>query len=310
MGHSQEDILRVANSVKKRNYHYIYMKAMLKRGRVLEKNNLSLVTGSSYALNGIDINVFKNAVNCSMYSQDLYYDFLCARGVLDEADASKYKNCFIISGYYGAYNDVSLGTKVREWLIPKVYYPIFHDAHNWEEPYEVDIWARYTITVLSDKEKKDCIEMILDSMRDSNYYTEWVRRSPFYDFSGKRWEELSERERERYGKERAEGHNRIFQRKACFIENKEIFRDYMHYLELKDVKPIVIVPPLTKHYNRYINKDMKAGFEELVNSYDKKVEYVDFNEVYPRTFNRTHFTDMDHLNEKGAVKFSKILMEM
>lgn len=43
----------------------------------------TLVTGSSYALASISESCFTNCINCSMHSQDLYYDFLCAQNVLE-----------------------------------------------------------------------------------------------------------------------------------------------------------------------------------------------------------------------------------
>lgn len=82
-----------------------------------------------------------NAINCSMHSQDLYYDFLCAKRVIEKT--AQFKRCFIVFGYYIAYQDLSLSQGLRNSAIAPVYYPIFGDAHNWAAPVAVDIWKDF-----------------------------------------------------------------------------------------------------------------------------------------------------------------------
>lgn len=55
---------------------------MLDKGRTTAIPGSTLITGSSYGLNDICEKAWKNAINCSLRSQDLYYDFLCAHRII------------------------------------------------------------------------------------------------------------------------------------------------------------------------------------------------------------------------------------
>lgn len=48
-------------------------------------------------------------------------------------------------GYYVAFQDISSSKGLRERMIPSIYYPIFHDAHNWDHPYQTDHGPRSKI---------------------------------------------------------------------------------------------------------------------------------------------------------------------
>lgn len=89
-----------------KNYNYVYLKTALQNGKNKKRGNASLVTGSSHSLCGIDVNILKNTINCSMNSQDIYYDFQCAKEVLD-TNSVCYTKCFIVMGYYMPTQDLS-----------------------------------------------------------------------------------------------------------------------------------------------------------------------------------------------------------
>lgn len=100
----------------KKNYNYLWLKTMLEKGRqVSDYADATLITGSSHALNGVKETVWKNAVNCSMHSQDIYYDFLCAQTVIE--GTAQFKRCFIVFGYYIAYQDLSRSQGMRDCIV-------------------------------------------------------------------------------------------------------------------------------------------------------------------------------------------------
>ena len=68
----------------KENYDYLWLKSRVLLGKQNNNNVTTLITGSSHALNGIDVNCFNGAINCSMHTQDLYYDYACAKEILKE----------------------------------------------------------------------------------------------------------------------------------------------------------------------------------------------------------------------------------
>ncbi len=81
------------------NYNLAWLKAMLFKGKQIKKQG-SLITGSSHALYGVKEPYIPNCVNCSMHSQDIYYDFLCAKEILENGIRGAYDRCFIVMGYY------------------------------------------------------------------------------------------------------------------------------------------------------------------------------------------------------------------
>ena len=84
-------------------------------------------------------------------------------------------------------------------------------------------------------------------------------------------------------------------------------KDYVHFLHLNDVKPIVIIPPFSSAYNRHVDERLKEGVIELAQSPAEELRFVDFNKE--SVFDNYDFIDMDHLNEHGAEKMSRLLTE-
>ena len=289
----------------RRNYDYVWLSTMLRKAEISATPGSTLITGSSHALNGIYEPFWKNAVNCSMHSQDLYYDFCCARKVLEKNQ--NFNKCFIVMGYYIAYQDLSRSMGWGKTIISSVYKPIFDDSHNWPNFPYVDPWAEFGD--LSSLRKEQCEQLLYGALNEQSYYNAIRSRTPFFDFQGYEWQQLSETQHEQFGKIRAESHNKSFRYTSSFEENKLILRQYVHYLYQHEVLPILVVTPFTPAYNRYVLQDMKDGLLEMVDSVPENVHYVDFNDAL-ELFTPTDFMDTDHLSEQGAKKVSGFLTEM
>ncbi len=302
----ENELVELSLKYLKKNYDYTWLKTMLLKGhKVVKKTGSTLITGSSHALYGFDERMWCNAVNVSMHSQDIYYDYLCARKVIENSNHQITK-CFIVLGYYIAYQDLSLSKVMREKMIGKVYYPIFNDAHNWKEPFSIDRWKE--IGNYTDQIKNTCEDMAIIGMYDSTYFNDIRKRGCVFDFGQKRWAELESEERDFYGKERAEMHNKVMKHSKSLGENIRIMREYINYLYKENIRPIVVVTPFTKEYNCYVNLEMKSALINMLNECSKKIDFVDFNES--DLFDVTDFMDTDHLSENGATKVSKILIDM
>lgn len=93
-------------------------------------------------------------------------------------------------------------------------------------------------------------------------------------------------------------------------EKEEILEDLEDFIQIllaKNVTPILISPPNYTKYNAYLNK---AYIDENVEASRKiaekyNIKYWDFHDS--NRFNIMDFHDMDHLNRKGASKFSAML---
>lgn len=307
MGKEIEDSLKTVQEYLQTNYDMVFLKAMLLKAKhIMEKG--TLITGSSHALGAIEPSFLTNSVNCSMHSQDIYYDFLCAKDVLENGKTNAFIKCYIILGYYSAYDDLSRSITSRENIIRRLYYPIFYDTHNWiDESIEFDPWREFGR--IPQEMQSVCelmaMRMILDRGR---YYSDLRARKALFDFQGRAWHELSCEEREEFGKQRAEGHNKLLVHEATFFENCEIMKDYIHLLHLHGMLPVVVITPFTAVYNKYMDPRGKDAIREMLEGVSEEVHYVDFNES--NLFTDEDFMDTDHLNQQGAIKVSCLLDEM
>lgn len=305
-------ILLLGEHFLSRNYDYVWLKAMLKKGRTVTVPGSTLITGSSYALFGIQENLWKNAINCSAPSQDLYYDFQCARRVISPENGRFFERCFIIIGYYGAFQDLSLSKEERMSRIPGVFYPVFHDAHHWDCPVEIDPWAAFGFGNVPKQLKMVCETAAVNKILEAGtYHTDFRPRFTGYVAIRRRggWSQAPEQDRLAAGAHRAEQHNRIAQHKASLEENKRIFQEYICFLYSYGIMPVLVIPPFSEEYNRCVLKEVREGMLELVDSVPEEVHYVDFNEA-PILFGPEDFTDSDHLSVGGAEKMSSILVDM
>lgn len=290
------------------NYDYLWLKTMLDQAAGTKTSGSTLITGSSHALNGIKESCWKNAFNCSMHSQDIYYDFQCAQRVLEIAQRGRFVRCFIVMGYYIAYQDLSMSKVSRETMIANIYYPIFQNANNWESPARRDLWAG--LGDIPEPLKIICEQAAEQKLLEyGTYYSKIRPRGTFFDLGGRTWAQVPPGDRMAMGRVRAEDHNKIFQHKESFEENKRILGDFVRYLYAHDVQPIVVITPFSPEYNRFILPEMKAGVLELLDAVPEDVHYVDFNQAL-ELFDPGDFMDTDHLSEQGAEKVSSILAEM
>lgn len=182
--HDLNDILsRLSDQFLICNYDYLYLRTMLEKCASVPEGS-TLIVGSSHALNGIYENAWYHAVNCSMHSQDIYYDYLCARRAILSAGKGHFTRCFIIMGYYIAYQDLSRSTVSRETVITNIYYPIFGDARHWASPTGHDPWERFGD--IPEPIKTACEQVAVQKIKEyGTYYTDIRSRGTYFDLEGR-----------------------------------------------------------------------------------------------------------------------------
>ena len=304
---NEYSLSQLASQFFSQNYDYLWLKTMLEKARTTKISGSTLITGSSHALNGIYESAWTSAINCSMHSQDIYYDYLCAKNVLESAKGI-FTRCFIVMGYYIAYQDLSLSKVSRETMIANVYYPIFHNAHHWDNPVSAAPWGG--IGSVPEPMKELCEQAAMVKILElGSYYNEIRTRGTLFDLKGRRWADVPAGERDAMGRYRAADHNRIFEHKATLDENKEILRKFTRLLYLNNIVPVVVITPFTDEYNHYVRQELKEGVLELLDAVPEDIHFVDFNQASDM-FDASDFMDTDHLSESGAKKISGILTEM
>lgn len=306
--YTEEILSQLATQFFWRNYDYLWLRTTLERAANVKASGATLITGSSHALNSIKESCWSNAFNCSMHSQDIYYDFQCARRVLERTEKGRFSRCFIIMGYYIAYQDLSRSKVSRETVISNIYYPIFQDAHNWESPSRKDLWNG--LGDIPEPVKVLCEQAAANKLLEyGTYYSEIRPRGTLFDLKGRTWAQVPPQERAAMGAARAADHNKIFQHKDSLEENKQILTEFVQFLYQQNVQPIVVITPFSPEYNRFVLPEMKAGVLELVDAVPQDVHYVDFNQAL-ELFGPEDFMDTDHLSAAGAEKVSSILVDM
>lgn len=93
-------------------------------------------------------------------------------------------------------------------------------------------------------------------------------------------------------------------------EKEEIVADLEHFVQIlldNDVTPILITTPTYSGFNEHLNplyiKENVETCKRIANNYG--IEYWDF--LNSDSFTIDDFYDMEHLNRKGAIKFSTML---
>ncbi len=287
----------------KQNYDYIYLKSRFLR-------DASIVTvGSSYAAKGIDVHLFdENTINFCCSSQDLFYDYKLVEAYL--ADHKYVDSVIIIVGYYDIFRDLSLEENEGTDLIRKIYWPITKSVRNNKVMVdEYDFYKGLEEFKISNCHYNDLMnEAIYMISKRANHFNDYnVRTSGVFNYQGIPWWKTPEDVKNQLGRERAALHNRFLRYRKTLVANIELLESLFTVLKKSDIKIIVCTPPFSKFYYDNLNREMICISDEtwnyICNRY--KAIYLDYNKSID--FEEGDFLDMDHLNNRGALKFSKSL---
>ncbi len=100
----------------------------------------------------------------------------------------------------------------------------------------------------------------------------------------------------------------IAERKSIYDENITFLHSIIAWCEKRNIKVILFTPPAYHSYRENLNKEqfnlMLKTSKELAYKYKN---YIYHNFISDTDFTEQDFYDADHLNEKGAEKFTKKL---
>ncbi|MET3207076.1 UNVERIFIED_CONTAM: hypothetical protein ABIC26_000010 [Paenibacillus sp. PvR008] len=301
----------IGNFVKQKyysNYDYYYLSKNIKGNTDSE----ILAAGSSYSMFGLSERSFgKSILNLSLASQDLYYSRKIVKEALKYSRNIKY--CIIGMSYYSFHYDLSRSKKEAEKRINKVYYPIFKDSHHFEVNESVtssdmnfDHNLSFLCHIIFNKIKLD--QSIVDALVVHNsYFNNNINREFFSLLGNIRLEDMDLSQKVAVGQQRAEQHNQLLVHNETVKENTNVLKNLINYLNEERITPIVVAFPATEYYQNSFDPEFKAVFYEVMNSLAntqifKLVDLFDSDD-----FVESDFLDMDHLNEKGAIKVTNML---
>lgn len=248
----------------------------------------TIITGISYARAGIIENeLIRKAHNFTMYSQDLFYDYKIAKFILNRYKNNKMKYAIIGLCYYSFQYDMSLSSMKNRVIL---YYNILQDKHNYKDLSIEEFNEEYNIS-------KGICDNILKKYENGSYKFSWSNPSLI---------ECSTEEIIMNGKNQAQRDcNKDYP--ETVRENIQIFKDYLNLLKDHDIKPIVIVFPASKYYTENFSKRIEDEFHAILNKVKKEYDFQYIDYFRSDLFNDDEFSDVSHLNPKGAEKFTKML---
>jgi hypothetical protein len=251
------------------------------------KNYEMLATGISYCNLGLREDIIeKRCIKFAFGSQDLYYDYNVINYLFDKFNdkCKKIKYCLIGLSYYSFQYDMSLSSMKDKVIL---YYETIGLVHN--NPAVLKSYEGYL-------NSKKIADKIFEIREDGKYLIKYKTTVfPKYE------------EREEIGRIQAQRDcNKNYPQTV--EENIEIFKSYLELLKNNNIKPIVVVFPVTKYYRNYFSNIITEEFVNIINEFKNyyKFQYIDYFNC-SELLDDCDFIDVSHLNYIGAEKFSKIL---
>ena len=251
----------------------------------LHANNFEMfATGMSYFSHGLDTSRFeKNLFNFAKASQDLYYDYQVAKFAVSHGKNLRY--ALIGLAPYSFHYDLSKTTD-QGWRV--VYYSLaLNDTHNfWMSSDEIKkLFTQNFISYELPIENFDLNDTNSDKieMQEMNLGARLRTRDRAEIWSNKNYPET-------------------------FAENIKIFDDYLTLCEENNIRPIILITPVTEGYKKFFSKEKITEFHEIISAAIEKHSTAIFVDGWKiEQFADIDFFDSDHLNRLGAAKFSVIL---
>ncbi len=308
--HLIEKLKRRVVDIYNRYFDYYYLKAEMQHA----SNADYLWGGSSYACFGLTKDTDYKEALIGLPSQDFYY----SDKIIKKAINSKTKMVIVIFGYYSLFSDLSRATEISEVArVDCVYYPLFQDSHNRK------IGAR-------SKSLRAHVLFILDSVIwvilrftvfisiPADYFDRWMhsrelrKQTEWKDFK-KKYSDLTSKERMVAAKRRVFQHEKLFRWTETSNENKAILSQLHKYLKMKNIPLAFIIPPFSSEYLSSMDAVYKENTRKSIDFFQSNSDFFfDFNNL-PQiqiSWDKEDFVDPDHLSDKGADKFTKILREL
>ena len=258
--------------------------------KYLDKNASSietLVLGSSHAFYGVNPEFFTTkAFNLAFVSQTLDYDWELLK---------KYQGNFKI---------------LKTIIIPISYFSLFSKLENGQEAWRQKDYYRFfdlkQSTPVQYRFEVTSLKMKANLSRIGSYYIK--KKNPIQCNSlGMGFSKINVNLNFQEDGVKAAQRHRAFEFKYL-NENIEILKTIISYAGSHNLKVVFVTTPATSYY--YNNLDlvqldrMKNTMQSLDNI-NPHVNYYSF--LKDERFSENDFRDADHLNEKGAEKFTKLL---
>ncbi|WP_025116744.1 nucleoside-diphosphate sugar epimerase/dehydratase [Lysinibacillus fusiformis] len=262
----------------------------------------TLITGLSYAECGIiSENISKKTLNLANAGQDLFYDYLLLKTILEKSD-NHIQNVVIGLSYYSFEYDLSL-SKVHGLRCKYIYEPVLKESHNL-----YSVLSEVESEKIYEGKKKFFQKFESKIFKSEESLTEIIKNNnlsfkvPTYE----RFDGYTLEEKNKNGKFLAELDSKK-NYPLTVKENREIFSDLLKLLEEKQVNILLVIFPVSKYYKLFFDDKLKEQFYYILNKFlnDYRVTLIDLYNT--ELFEDMHFSNSSHLNYYGAVKVTDII---
>lgn len=270
-----------------------------------DKDTIGIISGISYHEVGIDVNYLKdNFANLAVSGEDLYYNYLRVKNIISSCEFENLKYCIIGLTPYSFQYDLSLTKSKFGEKRPNIYYSFYKDYHNYKNKDREGLFY-------------DNFEIKADRVF-VKYYKTILMKSFRYDFE-KKWNimvksKFNSKKLTREGlkneieRVKNEGNKHY---PITVNENYNILIEYIQLLIKNNIKPIIVICPVTNFYKSNFSQYIYNEFLNLVNNvqykFNNQIQVLNYYES--SSFEELDFYDSSHLNIYGAEKFTKRLQE-
>lgn len=242
----------------------------------------------------------KNFFNYGVSSQDLFFDYNIMKYALKFENFRKNVRYAIIGlPYYGFHYDLSKSQN-KNTIRTEIYYPILGTLHNYENKQnfinEYEIYRTLCGNILKSNYSRTTFNYTKEN------YAKLVDGIYKKEFDSKN---LSKIQKEELVKDIKKDFNKKYP--LTVEENKKILIDYLELLKLNNIKPVILVCPVTKIYRDNCPVYFKEEFYNIINALKLNYDFQFIDYFESEEFEDVYFYDTSHLNYKGAEKFTNIL---
>ncbi len=294
------------------NYDYYYLRNAI--NACMEQKIDTLITGSSYGLFGIYEPYLKGQINMSLQSQDLFYSFEQIESVCSRNE--NIKNIVLCIGYWHFFWDLSKTRDMGELSrISQTYIPVFQEEYGMECIHNAHILPKkFSVLYTSDIfDFEKILKHYSESEFLSGYWNEKFKNrmdlaTRNWKDSMKRWIDLSEEEKVEAANIRTRFHNKLSRRQYTVQENERLFCKLVDYTAKRNIRLLIVVPPVTSFYRDRLNAEIQNKFYEILDKIESEIHLLDLTNA--DVFEDKDFIDTDHLNDIGAQKMTTLVLEV
>ena len=277
------------------NYYDFEISSFLYKLSNNNENIDGFITGLSYVDVGIDVSrIDGNVINAAISSQDIFYDYEMAKYILSDKTYSKnIKFALIGLTYYSFEFDLSkCSVKDRVYF----YYPFIKNIHNKND--------------FSEKkcERFDQLDEILKRIFIKDYKNEIYK--DIENKYEKGWQEYISghltNEKIIMGRKDVEKDS-LKNYPETVKENITVLNNYITFLKNNNIKPYIVVAPVSKYYYLNLSERIKNEFKSIMIEISNKNSVKIYDYFNSSLFNDEDFYDIAHLNRKGAIKFTELI---